>query len=55
MLAGFGLPEPLAQMLAKADEGAAKGELESTSRDLQTLLGRPTTTLEVAVRAALQQ
>ena len=52
-LAGFGLPEPIAQMLAKADEGAAKGELESDSRDLQKLLGRRTTTLAEAVSVAL--
>ena len=55
VLAGFGLPEPIAQMLAKADEGAAKGELESDARDLQELIGRPTTTLKVAVGAALKQ
>ena len=53
-LAGFGLPEPIAQMLSKADEGAAKGELESNARDLRTLIGRPTTTLVEAVRVALK-
>ena len=53
VLTGFGLPEPIAQMLGKADEGAAKGELESDSRDLQTLMGRPTTALAEAVSVAL--
>ena len=54
VLAGFGLPEPIAQMLAKADEGAAKGELDSSSRELHTLIGRPTTTLEAAIGVALK-
>ncbi len=54
-LAGFGLPEPLAQMLAKADEGAAKGEINSDSPDLRTLIGRPTMTLAEAVQTALRR
>ncbi len=53
-LAGFGLPEPVAQMLAKADVSAAQGELESTSRELRELIGRPTMTLATAVGAAVQ-
>ena len=48
------MPEPIAQMLAKADEGAARGEIESDSRELQELIGRPTRTLAEAVRAALK-
>ena len=44
-LESFGLPKPLAEMLAKADENAKAGELESTSRDLHTLIGRETTSL----------
>jgi NAD(P)H dehydrogenase (quinone) len=53
-LAGFGLPAALAEMLADSDAGAAEGELESDSRDLHTLLGRATTTLDEAVKAALK-
>lgn len=53
-LAGFGLPEPIAQMLAAADESAATGELDSTSPDLRKLCGRATTTLAQAVRAAVR-
>ena len=52
-LAGFGLPKPVAEMLAAADRGAAKGELDDHSRELQKLIGRPTTTLAAAVKAAL--
>ncbi len=54
-LASFGLPQPVAEMLAKADEEAKAGALESDSRDLQTLIGRATMTLAEAVRAALHE
>lgn len=52
-LIGFGLPAPFAHILADSDLGAAKGELDSTSRSLSTLIGRPTTSLVQAVAAAL--
>lgn len=52
-LAGFGLPKPVAEMLAAADRGAAKGELDDRSGELQKLIGRPTTMLAAAVKAAL--
>jgi len=52
-LTGFGLPAPVAHILADADAQAAKGELDSTSRDLQTLIGRATTPLADAIQAAL--
>ncbi len=52
-LAGFGLPGPLAGMLADADACAAKGELNSTAADLRELIGRPTVTLAEAVKAAV--
>lgn len=52
-LVGFGLPEVLASMLADSDAGASRGELETNSRDLHNLIGRPTTTLAVAVRHAI--
>lgn len=53
-LQGFGLPAPVADMLADADAAIARGELDSNSRDLHDLLGRPTTTLATAVAAALK-
>ena len=53
-LESFGLPKPVAEMLAKSDEDAKAGELESDSRELQELIGRGTMTLAEAVRAALK-
>lgn len=52
-LMGFGLPEGFAQLLADSDAKAAKGELETKSKDLSKLIGRPTTTLADAVKKAL--
>ena len=54
-LESFGLPKPVAEMLAKADESAKAGELESKSQDLHGLIGRATMTMAEAVRAALKQ
>lgn len=53
-LMGFGLPADFAAILADADLGAARGELDSASGDLRTLIGRPTVTLTEAVKAALE-
>lgn len=53
-LVGFGLPEILAQAVADAEAGAAKGALDTTSHDLNQLLGRPTTSLSAAVSSALK-
>lgn len=53
-LVGFGLPAFVAELLVDAELGAAKGALDSTSRDLHTLIGRPTTPLSEAVSAALK-
>jgi NAD(P)H dehydrogenase (quinone) len=53
VLAGFGLPEALADLFAESDVGAARGDWHTTSRDLSTLIGRPTTTLAQAVSTAL--
>ncbi|WP_407568881.1 SDR family oxidoreductase [Deinococcus altitudinis] len=53
-LLGFGLPAPVAEMLADSDTGLANGELHTDSRDLSRLIGRPTTSLQESVRAALQ-
>lgn len=53
-LAGFGLPEPFAQGLASWDVDASHGALFDDSRQLSTLIGRPTTPLSVAVADALK-
>ncbi|MCT4703059.1 SDR family oxidoreductase [Enterobacteriaceae bacterium H20N1] len=52
-LLGAGLPGGLAAMLANSDIGASKGGLFDDGRQLSQLIGRPTTTLEESVRAAL--
>ncbi len=54
-LKGFGVPAPVAEMLASADEGIARGELDVADGDLRRLIGRPTTPLAVSVAAALQR
>ncbi|HEU0052176.1 MAG TPA: hypothetical protein VFQ39_03320, partial [Longimicrobium sp.] len=54
-LMGFGLPEPVARMLADSDRGIARGELFTDSGDLGRLLGRPTTYLRVAIATALRE
>ncbi len=53
-LLGFGLPGPIASMLADSDRGAAKGELYSDSKDLSNLIKRPTVTLSAAVAQAVK-
>ncbi len=52
-LLATGLPEPLAGLLADSDTGASQGALFNDGRQLSSLLGRPTTTLESAIMAAL--
>lgn len=52
-LVGFGLPEGLAGAIADADAGASRGELDTTSHDLSTLIGRPTTPMQKSVAGAL--
>ena len=54
VLAGAGLPEPVAAMLADNDRGVAAGELFVDSADLEELLGRPATPLADALAAALR-
>ena len=54
VLVGAGLPEPYAAILADSDLGIARGDLLVTSGDLSALLGRPTTPLREAVRAAAE-
>ena len=53
VLLDAGLPAPLAELLAESDEKAAEGALQDDGGALARLIGRPTTTLDVAVRAAL--
>ena len=52
-LVGAGLPEPYAAVLADSDRGIRDGRLLTGTHDLSRLVGRPTTGLEDAVRAAL--
>ena len=52
-LVAAGLPEGYAAVLADGDRGLSEGQLFTDSGDLSRLIGRPTTTLEAALRAAL--
>jgi NAD(P)H dehydrogenase (quinone) len=52
-LLGAGLPEFLAELLANSDTGVSKGGLLDEGKQLSKLIGRPTTALAVAVKAAL--
>ena len=50
-LLGFGLPESLARAIASWDVCASEGALFDDSRQLSTLIGRPTTPLSTMVAA----
>ncbi|GGR83847.1 SDR family oxidoreductase [Deinococcus sedimenti] len=52
-LAGFGVPEGFAHVLADSDTGITRGELTTDRRDLSRLIGRPTTPITRAVTDAL--
>jgi len=52
-LLGAGLPDPIAELLANSDAAAARGALFDDNRQLSKLIGRPTTALSAAVKAAL--
>ncbi|GAA2743929.1 SDR family oxidoreductase [Terrabacter aerolatus] len=52
-LVAAGLPEGYAGVLADSDRGIADGALFTDTGDLSRLTGRPTTSLEDALRAAL--
>ncbi|WP_371577796.1 SDR family oxidoreductase [Streptomyces sp. NBC_01314] len=54
ILAGVGLPEPLAAILAGVDASAEKGELVVASGDLSRLIGRPTTPIADSIAVALK-
>ncbi len=53
-LMGFGLPAPLASLLADAELGASEGALDDSTHTLRSLIGRPTATLLEAVATALK-
>lgn len=55
MLVTVGLPEPIADLLADSDAGAARGGLFDDSRQLSALIGRPTTPLSALVEKALKK
>ena len=52
-LVGAGVPEGVARFVAANDEGIRAGLLADVTADLRTLIGRPTTPLVEALRAAL--
>jgi NAD(P)H dehydrogenase (quinone) len=52
-LVAAGLPEGYAAVLADSDRGLSQGALFTDSGDLSRLIGRPTTDVESALRAAL--
>ena len=52
LLASVGVPEAFAEILADSDLGIARGDLLVSRGDLRRLIGRPTTSLGQAVRAA---
>ncbi|MEO3945349.1 SDR family oxidoreductase [Gorillibacterium sp. CAU 1737] len=49
ILAGAGLPAPVVEILSLIQKAIRSGELEVHSNDLETLLGRPVTSLEEGV------
>jgi NAD(P)H dehydrogenase (quinone) len=53
ILLGSGLPRALVDVIIDADKSALRGDLDSASRDLSGLIGRPATTLADGVRNAL--
>ncbi|UUU31571.1 SDR family oxidoreductase [Streptomyces sp. CA-210063] len=54
ILAGAGLPGPVAEIIAGVDASAEKGELVVSSGDLSRLIGRPTTPIADSIAAALK-
>jgi NAD(P)H dehydrogenase (quinone) len=53
-LAGFGLPQPVAEAIASWDVGASKDALFDDSGTLSRLIGRPTTLLSAVVARAME-
>ncbi len=54
VLVGYGLPEVAASVVADADFGITRGELDDSSHTLSRLIGRPTTPWKDVVAAALR-
>jgi NAD(P)H dehydrogenase (quinone) len=52
-LLGAGLPEFVAELLANSDTGVSKGALFDEGHQLSKLIGRPTSPLATAVKAAM--
>ncbi|CAN7629401.1 hypothetical protein [Caballeronia sp. LjRoot31] len=52
-LIGFGLPARFAALLADSKTGASKGGVFDDSKQLSTLIGRPTRSLSEAVKLAI--
>jgi len=55
LLIQVGLPEPVAELLADSDAGAAKGALYDDSQTLSRLIGRPTTSYARVIEETLAQ
>lgn len=53
IMTGAGLDAGTAGFVAALDEGTARGDLDTTSTDLVTLTGQPSTPLRDAIKAAL--
>lgn len=53
-LLGLGLPQMIVDVVVDASLNTALGDLDSSSRSLSALIGRPTTPYPDAIRAALQ-
>ena len=53
VLVGAGVPEPYAAIIADANLGLGRGELEVAPTDLEDLLGRPATPLADELRSAV--
>ncbi|MET1066299.1 MAG: SDR family oxidoreductase [Arthrobacter sp.] len=53
LLQTFGFPREVAEVFADGDLGVARGDLYVETGDLGRLIGRPTTTMQAAVTAAL--
>jgi NAD(P)H dehydrogenase (quinone) len=54
-LAGHGLSEPVAQMIAGWDVAIAAGDLEVTTGDLSRVLGRPTTPITATIEQVVAE
>ena len=53
MLVSMKLPESIAELIADADSGALRGELEDNGKQLSSLIGHPTTDWRKAVKQAI--